>query len=875
MIPCELSSDGHSSEQKAKMTMKHICIGITAHVDAGKTTLSEAMLFRAGALKKMGRVDHRDAFLDTFALERERGITIFSKQAEFSLPHTEVTLLDTPGHVDFSAEMERTLQVLDYAVLVISGTDGVQAHTETLWRLLARHGIPTFLFVNKMDLDGAERVLLLRELKTRLSSGVVDFGDEGMLHEELAVCDETLLERYFEQGTVADEDVVRLIRERKVFPCFFGSALRLDGVDALLDALDRRTVQPEPQADFGARVFKVARDAQGNRLTYMKITGGSLAVRAQLSGGEDGGWQEKVNQLRVYSGEKFTAVERAESGMVVAATGLTHTAPGMGLGAAAGALPPVLEPVLSYRVGLPADCDAHTMLRSLRQLEEEDPLLRVVWNEQLGEIHLQLMGEVQLEILTELIESRFGVRVTFDEGSIVYRETIAEPVIGIGHFEPLRHYAEVHLLMEPGERGSGITLGTACSTDGLDLNWQRLILTHLAEKAHLGVLTGAPLTDVHITLIAGRAHVKHTEGGDFREATYRAVRNGLMQAQSILLEPYYDFTLELPDECVGRAMSDIQRMDGTFEPPQPLHGGSMLTGKAPVASMRNYWTEVASYTKGRGRLSCTPGGYEVCHNTEAVVTAIGYDAERDTENTADSVFCSHGAGYVVHWDEVRAHAHLDTSCVLAQPEEEAEPVSVPHSGVRSSGFENDSELRALFERTYGPVRDRGFEALQQSRKKAETLEQLYVTRIRQDDYLLVDGYNIIFAWDELKAIAAEDVNAARERLVNIMSNYQGVRRCHLILVFDAYKVKGGTGSVEKRHGIHIVYTREAETADMYIEQASYDLSRRHRVRVATSDGMEQMIILGHGAERMSATELKWEVEQADEHLRGIIQNLQP
>lgn len=875
MIPCELSSDGHSSEQKAKTTMKHICIGITAHVDAGKTTLSEAMLFRAGALKKMGRVDHRDAFLDTFALERERGITIFSKQAEFSLPHTEVTLLDTPGHVDFSAEMERTLQVLDYAVLVISGTDGVQAHTETLWRLLARHGIPTFLFVNKMDLDGAERVLLLRELKTRLSSGVVDFGDEDTLHEELAVCDETLLERYFEQGTVADEDVVRLIRERKVFPCFFGSALRLDGVDALLDALDRRTVQPEPQADFGARVFKVARDAQGNRLTYMKITGGSLAVRAQLSGGEDGGWQEKVNQLRVYSGEKFTAVERAEPGMVVAATGLTHTAPGMGLGAAAGALPPVLEPVLSYRVGLPADCDAHTMLRSLRQLEEEDPLLRVVWNEQLGEIHLQLMGEVQLEILTELIESRFGVRVTFDEGSIVYRETIAEPVIGIGHFEPLRHYAEVHLLMEPGERGSGITLGTACSTDELDLNWQRLILTHLAEKAHLGVLTGAPLTDVHITLIAGRAHVKHTEGGDFREATYRAVRNGLMQAQSILLEPYYDFTLELPDECVGRAMSDIQRMDGTFEPPQSLHGGSMLTGKAPVASMRNYWTEVASYTKGRGRLSCTPGGYEVCHNTEAVVAAIGYDAERDTENTADSVFCSHGAGYVVHWDEVRAHAHLDTSRVLAQPEEEAEPVSVPHSGVRSSGFENDSELRALFERTYGPVRDRGFEALQQSRKKAETLEQLYVTRIRQDDYLLVDGYNIIFAWDELKAIAAEDVNAARERLVNIMSNYQGVRRCHLILVFDAYKVKGGTGSVEKRHGIHIVYTREAETADMYIEQASYDLSRRHRVRVATSDGMEQMIILGHGAERMSATELKWEVEQADEHLHGIIQNLQP
>ena len=855
--------------------MKHICIGITAHVDAGKTTLSEAMLYQAGALKKLGRVDHQDAFLDTFALERARGITIFSKQAEFSLPHTEVTLLDTPGHVDFSAEMERTLQVLDCAVLVISGTNGVQAHTETLWRLLTRQGIPTFLFINKMDLDGADRNALLQELKSRLDSGCVDFTSTDTMAEELAVCDEGLLEQYLETGMVDDGQIAELVAERKAFPCYFGSALKLDGVDALLDGLERYLPAPQYGADFGARVFKIARDAQGNRLSYLKITGGALSVREQLSGGEDGGWQEKVSGIRIYSGEKFRTAERVGSGMVCAVTGLTHTRPGMGLGAEAGALPPVLEPVLGYRVCLPEGCDAHVMLRNLRQLEEEDPQLRVVWNERLGEIHLQLMGEVQLEILTSVIAERFGVDVTFDEGSIVYRETIAEPVIGIGHFEPLRHYAEVHLLMEPGERGSGITLGTACSTDELDLNWQRLILTHLAEKAHLGVLTGAPLTDVHITLIAGRAHVKHTEGGDFREATYRAVRNGLMQAQSILLEPYYDFTLELPDECVGRAMSDIQRMNGTFEPPQPLHGGSVLTGKAPVASMRNYWTEVASYTKGRGRLSCAPGGYEVCHNTEAVVTAIGYDAERDTENTADSVFCSHGAGYVVHWDEVRAHAHLDTSRVLAQPEEEAEPASVPHSGVRSSGFENDSELRALFERTYGPVRDRGFEALQQSRKKAETLEQLYVTRIRQDDYLLVDGYNIIFAWDELKAIAAEDVNAARERLVNIMSNYQGVRRCHLILVFDAYKVKGGTGSVEKRHGIHIVYTREAETADMYIEQASYDLSRRHRVRVATSDGMEQMIILGHGAERMSATELKWEVEQADEHLHGIIQNLQP
>lgn len=852
--------------------MKRLVIGILAHVDAGKTTLSEALLYQTGAVKKLGRVDHRNAFLDTFALERERGITIFSKQAELMLPDTAVTLLDTPGHVDFSAEMERTLQVLDYAVLVVSGTDGVQAHTETLWKLLARHNIPTFVFVNKMDIQSTDRAALLGELKSRLDAGCVDFGAPDSMAEEVAMCDEALLERFLESGQIEDREITTLVHSRKVFPCYFGSALKLEGVQELLDGIDRYACPPEYDAAFGARVFKIARDGQGNRLSYLKITGGSLAVRTQLEGEEDGGWQEKVNQIRIYSGEKYQTIERVESGMVCAVTGLTHTRPGMGLGREAGAMPPVLEPVLSYRVVLPEDCDAHVMLQNLRQLEEEDPQLRVVWNERLSEIHLQLMGEVQLEILTRLIAERFGVDVAFDEGNIVYKETIAAPVIGIGHFEPLRHYAEVHLLIEPAERGTGVQLASACPTDALDLNWQRLVLTHLAEKTHLGVLTGAPLTDVKITLLAGRAHVKHTEGGDFREATYRAVRNGLMQAESVLLEPYYAFRLELPDACVGRAMNDIQRMDGTFDPPQQQGDSTVLTGTAPVAAMCNYWTEVAAYTKGRGRLSCTANGYAPCHNAAQVIETVGYDAEHDTENTADSVFCSHGAGHVVRWDEVRAHAHVDSGVRLEA--DEPEPVPVRRGAAPSSGLDDDKELRALFERTYGPIKDRGFEAFQQSRKKAPTLEQLYVTRIRADDYLLVDGYNIVFAWDELREIAAADINAAREALINILSNYQGVRKCHLIVVFDAYKVKGGVGSVEKRHGLDIVYTREAETADMYIEQASYDLSRKHRVRVATSDGMEQMIILGHGAERLSATELKWEVEQASEHIESVLHSLQ-
>lgn len=854
--------------------MKRLVIGILAHVDAGKTTLSEAMLFQSGALKKLGRVDHRDAFLDTFALERERGITIFSKQAQLTLSGTAVTLLDTPGHVDFSAEMERTLQVLDYAVLVVSGTDGVQAHTETLWRLLERHRIPVFIFINKMDIQSTDRAALPAELRSRLSGNCVDFSAPDSMAEEAAMCDEDLLERYLVSGAVAEDDIAALAAARKIFPCYFGSALKLDGVGELLDGIDRYGRPPQRGDTFGARVFKIARDAQGSRLSYLKITAGTLEVRTQLTGGEDGGWQEKVNQIRIYSGEKYQTVEKAEQGMVCAVTGLTHTRPGTGLGSEAGVIPPILEPVLNYRVNLPEGCDVHAMLQNLRQLEEEDPQLRVVWNERLGEIHLRLMGEVQLEVLTRLIAERFGVSVAFDEGSIVYKETIAAPVIGIGHFEPLRHYAEVHLLLEPAERGSGMQFASSCPTDALDLNWQRLVLTHLAEKAHLGVLTGAPVTDMKITLLAGCAHVKHTEGGDFREATYRAVRNGLMQAESILLEPYYAFRLELPDEYVGRAMNDIQRMDGTFDPPQQQKDSTVLTGTAPVAAMRNYWTEVAAYTKGRGRLSCTANGYAPCHNAAQVIQAIGYEAERDTDNPADSVFCSHGAGHVVKWDEVAAHAHVDSGMRLT-PEEESEPVLVRRSSAAAStGLDDDKELRALFERTYGPIKNRSFEAFQQSRKKAATLEQLYVTRIRADDYLLVDGYNIIFAWDELHDIAGEDINAAREALINVLSNYQSVRKCHLIVVFDAYKVKGGVGSIEKRHGLHIVYTREAETADMYIEQASYDLSRKHRVRVATSDGMEQMIILGHGAERLSATELKWEVEQANQHIEDVIRSLQ-
>ena len=854
--------------------MKKLVLGILAHVDAGKTTLSEGMLYLGGAVRKLGRVDHRDAFLDTDIQERERGITIFSKQAEFSWGETAFTLLDTPGHVDFSAEMERTLSVLDCAVLVISGSDGIQGHTRTLWQLLARHSVPTFLFVNKMDLAGSDREALLAQLQSKLDGGCLDFS-AGLapLQEDLATLDEGLMEQYLEGGEITAADAASLAARRLAFPCFFGSALRLEGVEGLLDGLSRYTEAPSYPPDFAARVFKIARDGN-DRLTYLKITGGSLKVRTVLEG-ED--WQEKVNQIRVYSGAKYQTIDEAPVGTVCALTGLTRTRPGDGLGAEPPALQPELEPVLTYQVILPPDCDVHTMLRNLRQLEEEDPQLRVVWNESLGEIHLQLMGEVQLEVMTRLIQERFGVMVSFGAGNIVYRETIANAVEGVGHFEPLRHYAEVHLLLEPGPRGSGLRIASACSTDQLDLNWQRLIVTHLLEKRHRGVLTGAPITDIKVTLVAGRAHVKHTEGGDFRQATYRAVRQGLMQADSILLEPHYSFTLELPPDCVGRAMTDIQSMGGTVEGPEQDGELSVLTGHAPVAGLRDYWREVTAYTRGRGRLSCALRGYEPCAGQKEVVARFAYDPERDIDNPPDSVFCSHGAGFTVKWDQVREHMHVDSGLRLNREASPPEPPA-PAAGERSrrgGSLEQDKELLAVFERTYGKVERET--AFQPRKKPARTSldEGKYSIKNQKSgpEYLLVDGYNIIFAWEELTALARVDVSAARAALEGILSDYQGFRKCVVILVFDAYKVKGNPGSVEKRGGIYVVYTKEAETADAYIEKATYDLGKNHRVRVATSDGLEQLIILGHGALRLSARSFKAEVEQARGEISALVDKL--
>ncbi len=850
--------------------MGHICIGIMAHVDAGKTTLSEGMLYLSGAVRRLGRVDHRDAFLDTDVQERERGITIFSKQAELTWGDTALTLLDTPGHVDFSAEMERVLGVLDCAVLVISGTDGIQGHTRTLWRLLERHAIPTCLFVNKMDLAGADRDALLSQLQSRLDGGCLDFSRGlGPVLEDLASLDEELMNRYLEGGSVTAGDAASLVSRRLVFPCFFGSALKLEGVEALLDGLARYVPAPEYPADFGARVFKIARDGT-DRLTYVKITGGSLRVRALLG-------EEKVNQIRIYSGAKYQTVDEAPAGTVCALTGLTGTRSGDVFGAELPAAGPELEPVLTYQVVLPPGCDVHTMLRDLRQLEEEDPQLRVVWSEALGEIHLQLMGEVQLEVLTRLIRERFGTEVSFGTGSIVYRETITGPVEGVGHFEPLRHYAEVHLLLEPGERGSGLRVASACPTDQLDLNWQRLILTHLLEKRHRGVLTGSPVTDMKITLVAGRAHVKHTEGGDFRQATYRAVRQGLMQAESVLLEPHYDFILELPPDCIGRAMNDLQTMGGSVEGPEQEGELSLLTGHAPVAGLRDYWREVTAYTRGRGRLSCSLRRYEPCAHQEEVVSRLAYDPERDVDDPPDSVFCSHGAGVTVKWNEVKDHMHVDSGLRLGTEPLPPEPAA-PSGGerqYRGGSLEQDKELLAVFERTYGKV-DRET-AFQPQRKPARTSldEGKYAIREQKTgpEYLLVDGYNIIFAWDELTALARQDMPAARGALEDILSNYQGFRRCVVILVFDAYKVKGNPGSVEKKNDIYVVYTKEAETADAYIEKATYDLGRDHRVRVATSDALEQLIILGHGALRLSARAFKAEVEQAQGEISALVDKL--
>lgn len=852
--------------------MKKLVIGILAHVDAGKTTLTEGLLYVGGALRKLGRVDHRDAFLDTFALERERGITIFSKQAVLPLDGLELTLLDTPGHADFSAEAERTLQVLDCAILVVSGADGVQGHTLTLWRLLERYGVPAFLFVNKMDQPGTDRAALLAELKSRLDGGCVDFSrPEAEQGEEIALCGEEAMEEYLASGGLKDKTIAALVGGRKLFPCIFGGALKLDGVEELLENLRRFAPVPVYGDVFGAKVYKISRDPQGARLTHLKVTGGTLRVKDLLSGGRNGEtWQEKADQIRIYSGAKFQPVDAAEAGTVCAVTGLSRTFPGEGLGAEAASAPPALEPALTCQVLLPSGCDPHTALMQLRQLEEEDPQLHVIWQEQTGRINVQMMGTIQQEILQRLLKDRFDLDVTFGPGAVVYRETIAAPVIGIGHFEPLRHYAEVHILLEPLERGAGVRFATACPEEVLSSGWQRLILSHLAGRSHHGVLTGAPITDIKITLLAGRAHEKHTEGGDFRQAAWRAVRQGLMSAQSILLEPWYEFRLTVPAAQTGRAMADLQRMGGDFTPPETEGEDARISGGAPVSALRDYSAEVTAYTKGRGRLVCFPGGYRPCQNQQAIVEAAGYDPERDLENPADSVFCAHGAGYQVKWSDVPAHAHVDSGLHLdGGPAEERTVVSAARSATYAGTAEQDRELQAIFERTYGPVKRRTF---QKPLPKVSGETALRAEpRPAGPEYLLVDGYNVIFAWDELKSVAAERLDAARRMLCDLMSDYQGFRKCEVIVVFDAYKVKGGIEKVEKYHNIHVVYTKEAETADAYIERTTYQIGREHRVRVVSSDGAEQVIILGHGALRVSAAGFHDEMVQTSGEIKSILQ----
>ena len=862
------------SGQERKTGKRVLNVGLLAHVDAGKTTLSESILYQSGAIRNLGRVDHQDAFLDTDEMERERGITIFSKQAVLTWKDTEITLLDTPGHVDFSAEMERVLQVLDCAVLVISGADGVQGHTETLWKLLTRYGIPVFLFVNKMDQEGTDCGKLLAELKSRFSEGCIDFGrvETGAeeVIEEIAVCDEQTMEEYLEKGSVAAASIRRLVAERKIFPCYFGSALHLQGVEELMNGICTYQMQKEYPAVFGAKVYKIARDGQGNRLTYLKVTGGTLKVKDVI--GENG---DKVNQIRVYSGEKYELLSEADAGKVCAVTGLAETYPGQGLGAEKDSELPILEPVLTYRIILPDDCNVHTMLRDLKLLEEEEPELHVVWIEKSQEIHVQLMGDVQIEILQRIIKERFGVLVEFGEGSIVYKETIAAPVEGVGHFEPLRHYAEVHLRLEPGERGSGIQFDSECSEDVLDRNWQRLVLTHLEEKEHKGVLTGSVITDMKITLTSGKAHLKHTEGGDFRQATYRAVRQGLKKAESVLLEPYYEFRIELPSENVGRAMTDIQNRFGKFEAPETLGEMTVLTGIAPVSTLSGYQKDVIAYTGGRGRISLTLKGYDLCHNQEEVVAARGYDSELDLANPTGSVFCAHGAGFVVDWDEVEEYMHMERTLDQTGEEGLAE-VTLPKR--RHSSIElTQEELDAIYVRTPDPVKQNHGPVTVCAKEKDREPGSAYTDpkweRRRREkegrqEYLLVDGYNIIFSWEELRELSEKDIGAARGKLADILSNYQGYRKCTLILVYDAYKVEGNPGEVMKYHNIYIVYTKEEETADQYIEKTVRRIAKDAAVTVATSDGLEQVIILGQGANRMSAPGLKEEIERTLAEVRG-------
>lgn len=838
-------------------TEKQNCaIGLLAHVDAGKTTLSEALLFRSGARRTLGRVDHRDAYLDTHDLERSRGITIFSKQALISTANLDITLVDTPGHVDFAAEAERTMPILDCAVLLISGTDGIQAHTVTLWRLLERYHIPTFLFINKMDLPDTDRVKLMAELQRELSTGCVDFGDEfDTIAEAAAMCDEALLETYLETGEVTPGNLRGLIAERKLFPCCFGSGLKLQGVDELLDVLDEYAPCPQRPAEFAARVHKISRDPQGNRLTWMKITGGSLKVRSTLRYVNQKGdeLEEKAVQLRLYSGDKFTAPEIAQAGQLIAVTGLTGTFAGQGLGADPGGRPAVLEPVMTYRVVLPKGCDPLTVLPKFRLLEEEDPQLHILWEN--GAIHVQIMGRVQLEIFRSLVAQRFGLEVELDKGRIFYKETIENTVEGVGHFEPLRHYAEVHLLLEPLPPGSGIVKDSTCSTDVLDVAYQSLIMAHIGEKVHRGVLTGAPLTDVKITLLVGKAHLKHTEGGDMRQATYRAIRQGLMQARSRLLEPWYSFTLTLPTESLGRAITDIKAMSGEFDTPEGTGSLSTLKGIVPASELGDYADTLAAYTQGRGRLQVTLQGYAPCHNQEAVVAEAAYDPEADVENTPDSVFCAHGAGFNVKWNQVKDYMHLESGL----KEEKAPQIITRNFHI------DDRELEAIMEREFGPVK----RPLYRAPANRPATEEIVIKPPKQQA-LIVDGYNIIFAWDDLNALAREDLEAARRTLCSRLANYAGFKKCYLVLVFDGWKVKGNLGEKDKFHNIHVVFTKEGETGDAYIESLVAQIGNNYAVRVASSDNLVQLSSFRSGVLRMSARELLEEVKRAEADMKQYL-----
>lgn len=845
--------------------MKKIVLGILAHVDAGKTTLSEGMLYISGSIRKLGRVDKQDAFLDNYQLERERGITIFSKQAMLEYGDTQIILLDTPGHVDFSSEMERTLQVLDYAILVISASDGVRGRTKILWQLLETYGVPVFIFINKMDQDGNDKVKLMKHLKEQLSEGCIDFADEGTddFNEELVMCSEELLESYLEKECISYEQIRRSIKQKKVFPCFFGSALRLQGVEELISGIVKYSLEPVYNKDtFGARVFKISRDEQGNRLTYMKLTGGKLKVKDILKYGI---WEEKVNQIRVYSGQRFEAVGEIEAGSICAVTGLNYTKAGEGLGVEHDYTVPVLESVLSYQILLPEGCDPRVMLPKLRQIEEEDPSLHIVWNEQLQEIQVQIMGQVQIEILKSLIKSRFGVDVSFDSGRILYKETIDNVAEGVGHFEPLRHYAEVHLLLEPGKRGSGLVFKTNCSDDVLSKNWKSLVMTHLKEKNHKGVLIGADITDMVITLVSGRAHIKHTEGGDFREATYRAVRQGLKEAHSILLEPYYDFQLEIPKGFVGRAMSDIERMYGEYRLENTEGEMAIITGSAPVVTMRNYQSEVTAYTKGQGRLFCSLKGYEPCHNAEEVIESSGYDSEADIENPTGSIFCSHGGSFIVSWDHVKEYTHLEPYLKDRKEDLGREFKDLNTLSQRSEWIDPEEVDRILARSNYA---NQGKKSIWSRQKPAvekvfKSSGELKVSMETKEEYLLVDGYNVIYAWPELNELAKDSMEGARGMLLDCLSKYKGICKSEIIVVFDAYRVQGHKEEVTDYHNIHVVYTREAQTADQYIEKFAHDNSRKYNITVATSDGLQQIIIRGAGCRLLSSRELKEVIDGAN------------